>query len=364
VTATVANQTICNGTTATLTANATGGTGFTYNWSPAGTGSTQTVTVAPTATTTYSVTVTNSNGCSAVTTATVTVNPAVTATVSASPSNTICNGNSVTLTAAGGIGYQWSTSQTTATISVTPTTTTVYSVTVTNASGCSAIASATITVNAAITATVNSATLTCQSPVATLSVSSSQTGLTYQWAGPLGFTATTQSVSASTPGTYTVLIANSQTGCSTTAVSTVSQLPGVEITLFTQSNCLNNGTDATSADDYFTVTVQAANSTPGATGRYEVVLGADANGLGGTVLNPGTPNGTPYGTAVTVGGIGQPNAKRFLANGTAIYSLTIRDTNNTSTNTGCRSTRLTGQVAPCSSCLPDACKPIQLNKQQ
>jgi len=364
VTATVANQTICNGTAATLTANATGGTGFTYAWSPAGTGSTASVVVSPTATTTYSVTVTNNNGCSAVTTATVTVNPAVTATVSVSPSNTICNGTSVTLTAAGGIGYQWSTSQTTSTISVTPTTTTIYSVTVTNASGCSAIASATITVNAAITATVNSATLTCQAPVATLSVSSSQTGLTYQWAGPVGFTATTQSVSASTPGTYTVVIANSQTGCSTTAVATVSQLPGVEITLFTQSNCLNNGTDATSADDYFTVTVQATNSTPEATGRYEVVLGADANGLGGTVLNPGTPNGTPYGTAVTVGGIGQPNAKGFLANGTAIYPLTIRDTNNTSSNTGCRNTRLTGQVNPCSSCLPDACKPIQLNKQQ
>ncbi|WP_445451893.1 Ig-like domain-containing protein, partial [Fibrivirga algicola] len=119
VTATVASQTICYGTEATLLANATGGTGFTYNWSPAGTGSTASVTVAPLATTTYSVTVTNSNGCSAVTSAIVTVNPAVTATVA---DQTICNETPATLvaTATGGttFTYNWSPAGTGSTASV------------------------------------------------------------------------------------------------------------------------------------------------------------------------------------------------------------------------------------------------------
>ncbi|RYF76769.1 MAG: hypothetical protein EOO39_05205 [Cytophagaceae bacterium] len=306
---------------------------------------------------TYQVLVTDVNGCTATASAIITINPAVTAVVT---NQTICAGFSATLTASGGTAYRWITGVTTATIVVSPTTTTPYTVTVTNASGCSAVASGTVTVNQAITATVNSATLTCQAPTASLLVTSSQTGLAYQWSGPNGFTATTQQVSVTYPGTYTVVSTNVQTGCSSTTTTTVSQLAGVEVTLFTQSSCLNNGTDATTTDDYFTVTIQATNSTPGVAGRYEVVLGADANGLGGTVLNPG---GTLYGTPVTVGGIGQPNAKGFLANNTSIYSLSIRDSNNTSGNSGCRNTRLTGQVSPCSSCLPPLCQTARILKQ-
>lgn len=61
---TVPGTTICSGDTATLTANATGGTGtITYSWS---TGAiTQAISVSPTTTTTYTVTVTDSNGCTA-----------------------------------------------------------------------------------------------------------------------------------------------------------------------------------------------------------------------------------------------------------------------------------------------------------
>jgi VCBS repeat-containing protein len=54
------DQTICNGSSATLTAS--GGTS--YAWSNS-LGNTATVTASPTVTTTYTVTVTDANGCTA-----------------------------------------------------------------------------------------------------------------------------------------------------------------------------------------------------------------------------------------------------------------------------------------------------------
>ncbi|MBO0940090.1 hypothetical protein J2I47_26335, partial [Fibrella sp. HMF5335] len=119
VTATLSNATICNGTSATLTA--TGGTS--YRFSTGTTNTTGTLVVAPSITTTYNVTVTSGDGCTGVASATVTVNPAVTATLS---SATICNGTSATLTATGGTSYSFSngTSNTTGTLVVSPSTTT------------------------------------------------------------------------------------------------------------------------------------------------------------------------------------------------------------------------------------------------
>ncbi len=56
--------TICTGDTATLTANASGGSGgFTYSWNTTPVQTTQAISVAPTTTTAYTVTVTDSSGC-------------------------------------------------------------------------------------------------------------------------------------------------------------------------------------------------------------------------------------------------------------------------------------------------------------
>ncbi len=209
--------------------------------------------------------------------------------------------------------------------------------------------------------TVNNGTLTCQSSgsATVLTATNSQTAVAFQWAGPAGFAATTPSITATAPGTYTVLSANNQTGCTATNSSSVVQQPGVVVTLFGQSACQNNATNATTTDDFYTLQVQATNPTPGAAGRYEVVLGADALGLGGTVLNPG---GTPYGTTVGLGGTGQPNAGGFRADGISLYSLTLRDSNNSSSNAGCRVQQLTGEVFPCSTCLPLPCLPIRYRR--
>ena len=57
--------TICTGDTATLTANASGGSGgFTYSWDTSPVQTTQSIDVSPTTTTTYTVTVTDSDNCS------------------------------------------------------------------------------------------------------------------------------------------------------------------------------------------------------------------------------------------------------------------------------------------------------------
>jgi hypothetical protein len=68
--------------------------------------------------------------------------------ISATPSLTITAGQSATLTASGANSYTWNMGETTTSIVVSPTSTTAYSVTGTTG-GCTAVSSATVTVNAA-----------------------------------------------------------------------------------------------------------------------------------------------------------------------------------------------------------------------
>ena len=61
----------------------------------------------------------------------------------------------------------------------------------------------------------------------------------------------------------------------------------------------NNDTPSNPTDDYFTVSVQANAVSSGFEGLYEVVVNANPDGTGGTVLDIG---GTPYNLPVRVGG--------------------------------------------------------------
>lgn len=156
---------------------------------------------------------------------TVTVNPAVPQpTISASGSTTLCSGGSVTLTASTGTTYLWSTGATTPSITVSAAGT--YTVQVANAAGCQSVASTGTTVivgtpPAQPTVTAGGPTTFCAGGSVTLT---SSTGTSYLWSNG----ATTQTISATNAGTYTVQVTNAS-GCQSLASSgttiTVNALP-------------------------------------------------------------------------------------------------------------------------------------------
>ncbi len=102
---TVANQTICDGSSATLTAAGAS----TYSWTPAATLSTSvgtSVTATPTVTTVYSITGTDIYGCVGQTTVRVTVNPIPAAPTVVTPIK-YCLGETATSLSATGVNHIW-----------------------------------------------------------------------------------------------------------------------------------------------------------------------------------------------------------------------------------------------------------------
>lgn len=288
--------TICIGSNATLTAN--GGTS--YSWTPVG-GSSGTIVVSPAANTTYTVIVTDANGCTGIDSVNVLVNPLPVPTVS--PDLSVCRGQSATLIAGGGLGYSWNPSgNTNDTITVTPTSSTSYAVNVIDANGCQATAFVNVTVNQNPPATLpagvficsgvsvaldpgavgtaylwntgatsqtilvntqGSYTVTVTNQFGCTTVASTQVtisgqvisntiaaevcqgqsatldagypGSTYQWSNG----ATTQTISASTAGVYSVVITDAN-GCTGTIVNTVQVNPLPQASFTPNDECLND----------------------------------------------------------------------------------------------------------------------------
>ncbi|HSY49453.1 MAG TPA: hypothetical protein VLC46_11620 [Thermoanaerobaculia bacterium] len=200
--------TFCDGGSVTLTAAAASS----YSWSNGATTSSITVNTSGA----YSVTVTGANGCSATSAPTiVTVNPLPVATITASGPTTFCAGGSVTLTASSGASYHWSTGATTQSIAATANGN--YSVTVTGANGCSTTSSpTTVTLNANPTANItpSGSTTLCAGGSVTLNASS---GASYLWSTG----ATTQAITASAPGNFSVTVTNAAGCLATSAPVTV-----------------------------------------------------------------------------------------------------------------------------------------------
>ena len=204
------DQTICAGSSATLTASG----GGTYQWS--GGPATSTYVVSPASTTTYTVTVTNI-GCTASDNVTVTVNPVPNA--NAGVNQTICEGTSATLTASGGGTYQWSGGPATSTYVVSPASTTTYTVIVTSL-GCTASDNITVTVNPLPNANAGVDQIICAGSSATLTASG---GGTYQWSG--GPATSTYVVSPASTTTYVVTVTNLGCTASDNITVTINPLP-------------------------------------------------------------------------------------------------------------------------------------------
>ena len=211
--------TFCSGGNVVLSAPA----GLTYHWSTGAT--TQNITATQGGN--YNLTVTNGNNCSAVSSAT-------TVTVNTNPSNTIinggpttfCAGGSVTLTAPAGLNYLWSNSATSQSIAATLSGS--YSVTLTNGNNCSATsAPVVVTVNANPNDTVTAGGPTSFCPGENV-VLTAATGLTYLWSN----NSTTQSVTVTQAGNYTVTVTNTNncTAVSSGISVTINSLPSNSVT--------------------------------------------------------------------------------------------------------------------------------------
>ena len=198
---TVANDTICIGSSTTLTSTVdlAGGT---YSWSPLpSTGNS--ITVTPNATSTYTVVYTL-QGCTGTASSTVLVNPIPVASTS---NTTICFGDIATLNANANLPngtYLWSTGETTSSIQVSPASTTTYSVAYTLNNCTSPSVNALVTVNPIPVVTINNETI-CDGDNVTLTASPNLTGGSYTW-GPLNVPGgANQTLSPSNDTTLTVI---------------------------------------------------------------------------------------------------------------------------------------------------------------
>ncbi|WP_317897931.1 T9SS type A sorting domain-containing protein [Aurantibacillus circumpalustris] len=204
---------ICLGNTTTLTAS--GANTFVWASGP----STAANPVNPTATTIYTVTGTNTAGsCTNTATQSIVVNNLPTVSIVAS-STVVCSVNSATLTAGGAATYTWSNALGNNTI-VTVSSTSNYTRTVIGsaANGCTNSASQSMVVNA--TPTINIAatnTVICSGNTTTLTASGANT---FSWSNAI--TSSTNVVSPIVTTVYNISGTTTASGCTNTALQTIS----------------------------------------------------------------------------------------------------------------------------------------------
>ena len=316
VTVSVSSGSICIGASTTLTASGANS----YVWNDGQT--TNPITVSPTTTTNFTATGTDSNGCTGAGTTQITVYPLP--SVSISGALTYCAGGSTTLDAGSFVSYLWSNGETTQTISATAGN---YTVTVTDSNGCSNT-SAQVAVSelalptVAITGTLsycvgNSTTLT-----ATAGLSS------YLWSSG----ETTQAITVTSAGGYSVTGTDSN-GCSnTSATSTVTELP-LDNAAFSYSASSFEPTDA---DPTPTITGLTGGTFSGTTGLVinsttgEIDLSASTEASHTVTYNTSTsgssvcPNTSTFGVTIAVAGIANNYSMAF--DGSLDYLTTSNNT--------------------------------------
>jgi concanavalin A-like lectin/glucanase superfamily protein/type IX secretion system substrate protein/PKD domain-containing protein len=230
------NTTFCSGGSVTLSANT--GAGLTYQWKKNNVNISGATLFSFTVTTAgnYKCVLTNSCGTVSSNVITVTVNSLPSATITPSDPTTFCSGGSVMLNApiATNRSYQWKKASSVisgaTSSSYTATTGGNYKVIVTNTvTGCSkTTATATaVTVNALPAATITplGPTTFCAGGSVVLQANSG-TGLTYKWkkGNSIIASATMQNYTATTAGTYKVIVTNTNT-CSKQSAGTVVTVP-------------------------------------------------------------------------------------------------------------------------------------------
>ncbi len=241
-----------------------------------------------------------SAGCSLQLTATptVTFDSQPTPTISASGPTTFCFGGSVTLTASTGASYLWSNGATTPSITVSQPGN--YSVAVTNESGCSSVSA-----NTTVAVYTNPLTNVLASGPTTFCSGSSVTLTSNASTGNVWSTGeTSQSITVSQSGNYSVTVTNSN-GCSTISTITTVTVNASQVATITASgptSFCNGGsvilTSSSATGNVWSTGETSQSITVSQTGNYSVTA-TDAGGCSAVSANTNvTVNTTPVLTPI------------------------------------------------------------------
>ncbi len=322
--------------------SSTGGN-FSYQWFASNGGNITGggTTLTPTVNTggNYTLQVTNSeNTCIkfAVTTVTANITPP---SANAGPAGSVtCTVPSIELQGTGSTGsnfsYLWTASNggniTGGSTTLTPTVNAsgTYQLKVTNSTnGCTTTSTTAVTGNNVppSLSTTNGA-LNCTNSSAALTTSTNATNPTFAWTGPNGYTSEAQSPTVSISGSYAVVVTSPSTGCTNTAVATVTSnttppgasATGGSLTCATTQVTLNGNSAATQVGYTWTgpngYTSNLQNPTVNVDGAYNLVVTDAGNGCTSTAVASVNLNTTaPNASASTPGNLNCNTAQLQLS---------------------------------------------------
>jgi gliding motility-associated-like protein len=260
----------------------------------------------------------------------------------------LCPGGNVTLQASSGNSYLWSTGAITQNIVVNTAGT--YTVTVTNSPNCTSVSTPIVITSTAPVATINGNLSICSGNSTTLTATA---GTNYLWSTG----ATTQSISPSSTGAYTVtvtfaggctssasvnLTANSNPTPSITGITSICQgnntvlNAGAGYSSYLWSTGINTPTLTTAAGNTYTVTVTDANGCTGTTSAIVTVNALPAPAISGNTTfcqgNNSTLNaGAGYSTYLWSTGAA---TQTINVNTGSNYTVTVTNANGCSGSTG------------------------------
>ena len=325
-TVSVTAQTIlCNGDSAGINANMTGGTSpFTYAWSSGQ--STSSVNV-PSGN--YTITVTDAAGCTSSQSVNLAQPNAIASTVTVT--NTICGAStgSASVAASGGTGtltYNWNPGgQTTPSISNLGVGN--YTCTITDANGCTDVQTANVVNANGPAANINSQTnITCNGATngsANSSASGGTAPYTYNWSSGQ----TTQNVTGLSAGNYTITVTDAS-GCSNTQTVTITQPAAMTASVTaapaacgqSDGTASVNPSGGTSPYTYLWTTFASTQSISGlVAGTYSVQV-TDANGCSQTFAATVGNTGGPAASAASSATITSGSSTQLSASGGVTYS--------------------------------------------